>query len=116
MNPCPVPSSLFLISMTRIQFWILIAASSLVIVFLFLQALFAHLSQGSQGRIAAAQQLLQQGQSSDVRVRQLATTIYQAAQQSQDQQLKDLLSREGFVVQPPASDGSSAPSSTPAPH
>jgi hypothetical protein len=84
--------------MNRIQFWILIAGSSLVVVLLLLQSLFAHRIQFSQGQAMRAQEVVAQGRSCDTRLRQLLYRIGQVAQQTQDQALKDLLTRQGFTI------------------
>ncbi len=102
--------------MNRIQFVILLSGSTLVIVFLALQTLFAHQVQTQQVLVAQAQETVAQGRSCDTRLRQLVGRIYQVSQQTQDPGLKDLLTRQGFTVsQNPAPSSTSAPDSSPAP-
>jgi hypothetical protein len=101
--------------MNRLQFWILIAGSSLVVIFLGLQALFVHQAQHVQGQVVAAQQEVAKGRSSENVLRQLIGRIYQVSQQTQDQGLKDLLTRQQISISPgPAAASSSAPAETPA--
>jgi hypothetical protein len=100
--------------MNRVQFAIVVALSSLVVVFLFLQAVFAKLAQHAQLRIVAAQQVIQEGQACEGRRRQLAIRVYQVIQQTNDQALKDILLRQGITVKaaPASSSGASAPASS----
>jgi hypothetical protein len=92
--------------MNRNQFWILTGGSCLIVFFFVLQAVFAAQARAGQVRVLQAQQLITQGGQCYTRVRDLATRIYQVSQQTQDQQLKDLLTRQ-HVITP-----SSAPAST----
>jgi hypothetical protein len=85
--------------MSRTQHSILIAGSSLVILFLLLQVVFARQAQYAQAHLLAAQQVITDGRSCDVRLRQLAARIYQLGQQTQDQGLKDILARQQISVQ-----------------
>jgi hypothetical protein len=106
------------ISMNRIQFWVLVTLSSLVFLCLGLQAIFASFALRAQVRVAYAQQAIQQGRVCDQRWRQLIERIAEVSQKSQDQGLKDILSRQGVTVrQAPAPSTPSAPplSPTPAP-
>jgi hypothetical protein len=101
--------------MNRIQFFTAIALSSLVVLFLFLQVLFATQLQHAQGQIAWAQQTVTNGRASENQRRQLALRIYQVGQQQQDQQLKDLLVRQGIAVKNNGAENSAAGSApTPA--
>jgi len=97
--------------MNRIQFWILIVLSCLVVLCLGLQAVFVHQAQRVQGQIAAAQQEVAKGRNSENVLRQLIGRIYQVGQQSDDQQLKDLLVRQQIAVKPNTSTNS-APADT----
>ena len=96
--------------MTRNQYWILFGGACLVALFLLLQLICVHNAEFSQYRLAMAQQAVSEGQNCDMRTRQLATRIYQLAQQTQDAGLKDLLARQQIVSNPPA-----APAAAPAP-
>ena len=92
--------------MNRTQFWILIAGSALLVVFLLLQIIFSRSYQFEQGRALAAQQIVTEGRAAYSRWRQLAGRVYQVANQNQDQGLKDLLTRQQITV-------TNAPSATP---
>ncbi len=86
--------------MNRTQHGLLVAGSLLVIILLLLQVLFARQAQAAQARIVNAQQVVTEGRNCELRLRQLATRIYQLSQQ--DQGLKDLLVRQQIAVNPPA--------------
>jgi hypothetical protein len=106
--------------MNRIQFWLLVSLSSLVLVVLISQAGFAVWSERIQVKLLGVQQIIQQGRACDQRWRQLIGRIAEVSQKTQDQALKDLLTRQGITVKV-NSDSSSgaapspAPPSTPAP-
>lgn len=111
-------SSLTAFSMNRIQFWVLVTLSSLVVFLLALQAVFAVFSQHMQVQAAYAQQAIQQGRAYDQRWRQLIERIAEVSQKSQDQGLKDILTRQGITVKvapPSSSDSGAAPVTAPAP-
>jgi hypothetical protein len=112
-------SSLIVFFMNRIQFWILVTLSSLVFVFQGLQAVFSIFSQRMQIQVAYAQQAIQQGRTCDLRWRQLIERIAEVSQKTQDQGLKDILTRQGVTVKVTPSSSSSesgaAPSPAPAP-
>jgi hypothetical protein len=101
--------------MNRIQFWLLISLSSLVVIFLVAQAGLAVWSERVQVRLLAAQQAIQQGRACDQRWRQLVGRVVEVSQKTQDQGLKDLLNRQGITVKvnpnPDASSGSAPPAS-----
>jgi hypothetical protein len=95
--------------MTRVQFWILIAGSSLVVFFLLLHVIFGHMAENAAVRVQFAQQVVAAGRSRDADLRQLATRVYQVSAQSQDQGLKDLLTRQHVTInQTPAAAPSGA--------
>jgi len=99
--------------MNRIQFWILIGASSLIVLLLLLQVVFARGAAYSQARNAQAQQILAQGQTCSTRLGQLAGRVYQLSQSTGDQGLKDLLTRQQLTFTPPSHTGETAtPAST----
>jgi hypothetical protein len=102
--------------MNRIQFWILVAASALVLITGTLQLVFSKQAQGAQSRIVAAQQVVERGNVCATRLRQLATRIYQVSQQQHDQELTDLLARHDihFNVTPSSSSTTAPQTSTPA--
>lgn len=87
--------------MNRNQYWVLLAGSCLVVLFLVLQIISAHSAQYAQARVMAAQQVITEGRSCDARMRQLAARVYQVSQQTQDQGLKDLLVRQQISFTPP---------------
>ncbi len=95
--------------MNRIQFWILIAGSCLVALLLLLQAVEGRQAQVAEARMAATQQVISDGASCQVRLRQLVGRVYQLSQQ--DQGLKDVLTRAHITVRVAPSSGST--SSTP---
>ena len=84
--------------MNRIQFWTLTLVSTLVVVCLLLQVIFAHQAQHAQQKVYAGQQLIQEGRLSATRWNQLVERIVQVSQQTQDQGLRDLLTRQGITV------------------
>jgi flagellar basal body-associated protein FliL len=98
--------------MNRNQFWILTAGSGLVVFLLLLQAVFAWESRSNEVKAAEVQQTIAQGGQCYTRVRALATRIYQVSQQTQDQALKDLLTRQHVVT--PSSAPAESSTSTPA--
>ncbi len=103
--------------MTRTQFLVLTSLSALVAALFLLQIAIMRLAQGDQSRLLQARAVISQGQACDQRMRQLATRVYQVAQQTQDPGLKDLLTRQQIVISAnPAADAAAAPaadSSTP---
>lgn len=102
--------------MNKIQFWVLTALSIFIVVILGLQIVLLRMANYDQARVAQAQQIIQEGQACDVRVRQLAARIYQVAQQTQDQGLKDLLTRQQITLAPqPANQDTTVPNPAPAP-
>jgi hypothetical protein len=96
--------------MNRIQYYILLGGSGAVVLLLLFQAVFNRQAQYSQSRLMAAQAMVNQNQSYIAMLHQLAGHIYQVSQQTQDQQLKDLLTRQHIIVRV----GSQAPPSPPA--
>jgi hypothetical protein len=101
--------------MSRTQHSILIAGSSLVILFLLLQVVFARQAQYGQARLLAAQQIVTDGRNCDMRLQQLATRIYQLSIQTQDQGLKDLMTRQHFVTPPATNAAPAQPVAAPVP-
>jgi len=71
-----------------------------------------------QNRLAAAQQVINQGQAFQGNLKQLAVRIYQDSQKSQDQGLKDLLQRQQISYSAGAAEGNGpepVPNTPPAP-
>ncbi len=88
--------------MNRNQFWILVGLSSLSALCVVLQIVFVQMAQFDQARLLAAERIVAEGRSSDATARQLIGRIYQVAQQTSDQGLKDLLVRQHINVNAPA--------------
>jgi len=95
--------------MTRNQYWTLFGGACFVALLLLFQLVTSRNAQFAQARIMAAQQVISEGRNCDLRTRQLATRIYQLAQQTQDQGLKDLLARQQIVSNVPPAAPAGAP-------
>jgi len=93
--------------MNRIQFFVLTGLSSLVVLLLIGHILLVRQTNFEQNRLAAAQQVINQGQAFQGNLKQLAVRIYQDSQKTQDPGLKELLDRQQIKYNPP-------PESTPA--
>jgi hypothetical protein len=104
----------FPFSMNRIQFWILTSFSILVVLLLVGQVVLGRLTDNARLRVAAAQQVIGQGEASQSMLKQLAARIYQDAEKTQDPGLKDLVSREQISFNPSNanSGGTSSPESS----
>ncbi len=98
--------------MTRIQFWILIGASSLVALMLLLQVIFGNMAQTAQVKVVSAQQFVQESRRHEAELKELAQQIYHVSVQNQDQALRDLLTRQHITITPPAP--TSGPAAAPA--
>jgi len=101
--------------MNRTYFWILTCMGSLIALLLILQIIFVRMTNYDQALLLERQQFINQGEQSEVHLRQLAARIYQVSQQTQDQGLKDLLVRQQITITP-NTDGSTNADSTPAAH
>jgi hypothetical protein len=110
--------------MNRPQFWILTIGSCLAVVFFVAQDITTHEMEKSQVRLIQARQFVNQNQAYMNFLNRLAATVYQVAQQTQDQPLKDMVTRHHIVYRPPdtnaapaapAASSDSTPSSTSAP-
>jgi len=88
---------------------------SLIALLLILQIIFVRMTNYDQALLLERQQFINQGEQSEVHLRQLAARIYQVSQQTQDQGLKDLLVRQQITITP-NTDGSTNADSTPAAH
>jgi hypothetical protein len=99
--------------MNRIQFWILTTFSVLVVLLLVGQVVLGRLTETARLHVAAAQQVISRGEASQSMLKQLAARIYQDAEKTQDQGLKDLVSREQISFNP--SNANSGGASSPAP-
>ena len=81
--------------MNRIQFFVLIGLSSLVVLLLIGDIFLVRQTNFEQNRLAAAQQAINQGQTFQGNLKQLAVRIFQDSQKNGgDQGLKDLLARQ----------------------
>jgi len=105
--------------MNRIQFFVLTGLSSLIVLFLIGHIFLVRYSNYEQNRLAAAQQVINQGQVFQGNLKQLAVRIFQDSQKTGDQGLKDLLTRQQISYNPgPEStnaDGSPSIPTTPTP-
>ena len=103
--------------MNRTSFWILTYLSSVIAILLILQIIFVRITTYDQARLVQRQQLVSEGQSFDLHVRQVAARIYQVSQQTQDQGLKDLLTRQQITIAPNTDATTNAqPATAPATH
>jgi competence protein ComGC len=94
--------------MNRIQFFVLTGLSSLVVLLLIGHILLVRQTNFEQNRLAAAQQVINQGQAFQGNLKQLAVRIYQDSQKTQDPGLKDLLDRQQ-IKYTPSPEGAAAP-------
>jgi hypothetical protein len=78
------------------------------------QVVLGRLTDNARLRVAAAQQVIGQGEASQSMLKQLAARIYQDAEKTQDPGLKDLVSREQISFNPSNanSGGTSSPESS----
>jgi hypothetical protein len=97
--------------MNRIQFFVLTGLSSLVVLLLIGHIFLTRQNNFEQNRLAAAQQVINQGQAFQGNLKQLAVRIYQDSQKTQDQGLKDLLARQQ-ITYAPTPEGANAPDAT----
>jgi len=101
--------------MNRIQFFILIGISSLIVLLLLGHVFLVRQTNFEQNRLAAAQQVINQGQTFQGNLKQLAVRIYQDSQKSGDQGLKDLLARQQITYNPAPEGANGAEPSIPPP-
>lgn len=99
--------------MNRTYFWILTFLSCLIAVLLVTQIILGRITANDRILLAKRQELINTGQTCDRQAREVATRIYQLAQQTQDQGLKDIMTRQQIVVSPASTNA--APAATPAP-
>jgi hypothetical protein len=97
--------------MSFARFVILTSLSGLIALCLLLQIVFARLTLADEVRVSRTEQALQEGETFQTRLVQIANRVAQLAQQQQDQSLKDLLTRQGFQIKQPAA-ASTAPASS----
>jgi len=102
--------------MNRIQFFVLTGLSSLVVVLLIGHIFLTRQTNFEQNRLAQAQQVINQGQTFQGNLKQLAVRIFQDSQKSGDQGLKDLLARQQITYNPaPEGPNGAEPTVPPAP-
>jgi hypothetical protein len=105
--------------MNRIQFFVLTGLSSLVVLLLIGHVFLTRQTNFEQNRLAQAQQVINQGQTFQANLKQLAVRIYQDSQKSGDQGLKDLLARQQITYNPtpePTTPNEAPTPTTPANH
>jgi predicted negative regulator of RcsB-dependent stress response len=100
--------------MNRTQFWILNGLAGFVVLLFITQIFLVRAAIYEQNQMAMAQQALQQGQAFQGNLKQLALRIVQVSQQTNDQALKDLLTRQQISFTPQGQD-SATPAPAPAP-
>ncbi len=91
--------------MNRIQFLVLTSLSGVVALLLLLHIYLVRQSNFEQNRLAAAQQVVNQGQALQGNLKQLAIRIYQDSQKTQDPGLKELLDRQQIKFTPNGESG-----------
>ena len=106
--------------MNRIQFFVLTGLSTLVVLLLIGQILLARQTGFEQNRLSQAQQIINQGQSFQGNLKQLAMRIVQDSQKTQDPGLKELLTRQQISFTPapegtPSTEPPASPTPSPAP-
>ena len=101
--------------MNRLQFLILTSLSGVIAFCILFQIVFVRMAQADELRLKQTEESLQQGQLFLNHLQQIASRVAQVAQQQQDQNLKDLLTRQGIQFRPPANSSSTTPASAPAP-
>lgn len=82
--------------MNRIQFFILTGLSILVLVLLIGNIILVRQTNNEQALFNQAQQTVSLGKASKAMVGEVARSIYQYSQKTQDQGLKDILIRQGI--------------------
>ena len=109
-------------TMNRIQFFVLTGLSSLVVLLLLGLVILQHMQMratnvaiAEQGRIAQAQQVIQQAQVFQGNLKQLAVRIFQDSQKTQDPGLKELLERQQIKYTPASETNSTETPAIPAP-
>jgi predicted negative regulator of RcsB-dependent stress response len=97
--------------MKRIEFFILTGLSSLVVLLLIGHIFLVRQAAFEQNRLSVAQQIVTEGQTAQNNLKQVAIRIYQDSQKTQDQALKDLMTRQQISFKPTES-ATSAPADT----
>jgi hypothetical protein len=103
-------------TMNRIQFFVLTGLASLVLLLLVGHIFLVRQANFEQNRLAQAQQIVNQAQSFQGNLKQLAVRIFQDSQKTQDPGLKELLERQQIKYTPSSETNETAlpaaPSST----
>jgi hypothetical protein len=99
--------------MNRIQFFVLTGLSSLVVLLLIGHILLVRQVGIDQSILNQAQQRVNQGQAFQGNLKQLAVRIFQDSQKTQDQGLKDLLTRQQITYNPAPQGGTTPDQSIP---
>lgn len=86
--------------MNRIQFYVLIGLSGVVVLLMAGNVILARQLNAEQTRLAQAQQIINQGQVFQTDLKQLAVRIFQDSQKTQDPGLKELLARQQITYTP----------------
>ncbi len=97
--------------MNRVQFIIVTTLSALVAFCILLQIIYVRISAADELQLRAINGALQEGQADLDHLQQVATRTAQVAQQQNDDQLRELLTRQNIQVKAPAS-APAQPSST----
>ena len=86
--------------MNRIQFFVLTGLSSLLLLLLVGHIFLVRQAGIEKGHLAQAQQIVNQAQSFQGNLKQLAVRIFQDSQKTQDPGLKELLERQQIKYTP----------------
>lgn len=100
--------------MNSVKFYILTGLSSLVVLLLLTQGILGHIVDSQQQQILSARETINEGQQSETRLQQVAYALNGVAAQTNDQALKDILTRQNIVVRVPAADTNASSSTAPA--
>lgn len=98
--------------MNRVQFIIVTALSGLVAFCILLQIIFVRISAADELQLRSINVALQEGQADLDHLQQVATRTAQVAQQQNDDQLRELLTRQNIQVKAPPSSTTTQPSTT----
>jgi hypothetical protein len=84
--------------MNRVQFIIVTTLSGIVALCILLQIIFVRLSAADELKLRQVSAALQEGQADFDHLQQIATRVAQVAQQQNDDQLRQILSRQNIQV------------------
>jgi HAMP domain-containing protein len=102
--------------MNRVQFLIVTILSGIVALCIFLQIIFVRLLGADQSRLRDTEQALQAGQNDFTHLQQIATRVAQLAQQQNDEELRNLLTRQNIQIKAnPDEAAPGTPAAAPAP-